>query len=152
MSPTGTLFGFYHSKMIAKIDAWSELNGGYAFDSSTGFALPDGSVRSTDAAWRSHKKWGTLTDEQKEKFAPICPELVVEIASASDSIHELKNKMIEWVVNGIELGWLIDVKNERVYVYTNNGVIETITSFDEQLDGREVLQGFVFDLGIFREK
>lgn len=152
MSPVGSLSGFYHSKIISKLDLWSEKNGGYVFDSSAGFTLPDGSMRSPDVAWVSSGKWNTLNESQKEKFAPICPEFIVEVASPTDAINELKNKMDEWVANGVKLGWLIDIPKEMVTLYNNKGLNKTMDSFEGHLDGEDVLPGFIFDLNILRKR
>ena len=152
MSPAGSLSGFYHFQILMALGKWNENKDGYVFDSSTGFTLPDGSMRSPDVAWVSSEKWNKLTLNQKEKFAPICPEFVVEVASPSDSIKELKNKMIEWVANGIGLGWLIDVKEEQTFIYSTNRLTGSLDSFDNILEGNDVLPGFTFDLKILRKK
>lgn len=152
MSPSGTLSGLYHSQILIAVGSWSQRNGGYVFDSSTGFSLPDGSMRSPDVSWLSAGKWNKLTDDQKEKFAPVCPEFVVEVVSPSDSVKELKSKMNEWVANGITLGWLIDVKNEASFIYTQDGLVETFHTFDHQLTGKETLPDFLFDLRILRNR
>lgn len=152
MSPSGSLSGLLHARILTKIFEWSEKNSGYVFDSSTGFSLPDGSMRSPDVAWVSSTKWTKLTEDQKEKFAPICPEFIVEVVSPSDAIKELKSKMDEWVANGIQLGWLMDVKREEVFIYTTEGLIKTVNNFDLKLSGKEVLPGFEFELNLLRKK
>ncbi len=54
------------------------------FDSSSGFRLPDGSVFSPDASLVRLERWHSLSAEQRRGFAPLCPDLVVELASPSD--------------------------------------------------------------------
>jgi Uma2 family endonuclease len=97
---------------------------GIAFDSSTGFKLPDGSDISPDASWVRRDRWDALTPEQKEKFAPICPDFVVELREAklsrrestTDSLETLRAKMKVYVKNGARLGWLLDRKNRKVEI------------------------------------
>ena len=54
------------------------------FDSSGGFLLPDGSVRSPDASLVRLERWQALSEEQRRGFPPLCPDLVVELVSPSD--------------------------------------------------------------------
>src|SRR4051794_8783392 len=60
--------------------AWTEADGtGVAFASSAGFILPNGAMRSPDLAWVRHSLWEALTEEEQERFAPLCPDFVVEL-------------------------------------------------------------------------
>jgi Uma2 family endonuclease len=72
--------------------------------------LPNGADRSPDASWIKLERWEALTQEEREGFAPICPDFVVELRSASDSMETLRSKMREYITNGASLGWLIDRK------------------------------------------
>jgi Uma2 family endonuclease len=56
----------------------------------------------------------------------------VELKSKSDSIQNLKEKMNEWMSNGCMLGWLIDVEEEVVYVYTKEET-EIHRGFDQPI-------------------
>ncbi len=86
--------------------------------SNAGFTLPNGSVRSPDAAWVSNRRWNALTEAQQEGYAPLCPEFVIELVSPSDRTSDVKTKMVdEWVANGAELAWLIEPKARRVTIY-----------------------------------
>ncbi len=122
---------------------------GLVADSSTGFNLPDGSMRSPDASWISLELWQTVPEEAKSKFPPICPEFVVELRSDSDSdsLNELREKMQRtWIANGAKLAWLIDPQNQQTFIYRANGSIEIVEGFDKMLSGENVLEGFEFDL------
>lgn len=89
MSPTGSETGRRNSGLNFQLTAWNIQNNlGVVFDSSSGFKLPDGSDISPDSAWVRRDRWDALTPEQKEKFAPICPDFVVELRSASDSLEK----------------------------------------------------------------
>lgn len=70
---------------------------GIVFDSSTGFTLPNGAVRSPDATWVSNERWEALTEsQQQEEFSPLSPDFVVELRSSSDSLEKLQEKMREY--------------------------------------------------------
>jgi Uma2 family endonuclease len=127
------------------IRLWSKQNGlGKVFSSSIGFRLPNGALRSPDASWVSFEKLATLTSEEYQKFAPLCPEFVIELMSPSDSLNDAKEKMLEYIANGAELGWLIDPSEKCVYVYTANGV--EMVENPESVVGVGRLEGFVLDL------
>lgn len=151
-SPYGSLTGNINSKILIRLGIWNdEMNSGRVFDSSTGFTLPDRSMRSPDVSWVSNEQWDKLTLDQKMKFAPVCPEFVVEVKSPSDSLKELKNKMTEWMANGVKLAWLIDTEEHTVNIYNKNGSQQVIESFDTKLSGGDVLPDFQFDLSLLKE-
>jgi Uma2 family endonuclease len=144
MSPTGSKTGWRNSKINQRLANWAEADGtGISFDSSTGFTLPNGAKRSPDAAWVRKEIWEALTDEQQEEFAPICPEFVIELRSANDDLATLQAKMTEYIENGTHLGWLIDAKNQKVYVYRPEQPVECLES-PNSVTGDPVLPQFVF--------
>jgi Uma2 family endonuclease len=147
MPPTGSETGNCNSELSFQLQFWSRQNKhlGLAFDSSTGFKLPDGSDISPDAAWVRRDRWDALTPEQKEKFAPICPDFVVELRSASDSLEKLRAKMKVYIKNGAKLGWLLDRKNKQVEISRQGSDVEILYS-PVTLSGEDVLPGFVLDL------
>ena len=146
MSPTGSETGERNFSLIVQLGIWVERDGtGVGFDSSSGFTLPNGAVRSPDAAWIKKSRWEAISSEQRQKFAPICPDFVVELRSASDSLKVLQDKMEEYVENGALLGWLIDPNQKRVYVYRPPGEMECLEN-PETVSGEPVLSGFVLDL------
>ncbi len=94
MPLVGGLTSNRNAHITAQLGLWNRDESlGVAFSSSTGFTLPNGAVRSPDASWLRHDKWDTLTQEQKERFAPVCPDFVVELRSDSDCLQRLQNKM-----------------------------------------------------------
>ncbi|MFM6818368.1 MAG: Uma2 family endonuclease, partial [Dolichospermum sp.] len=93
----------------------------------TGFTLSTGAKRSPDAAWIKLERWNQLTLKQQKKFAPICPDFVIELRSDSDQLQPLKDKMNEYMQEpGIQLGLLIDRKNRRVYIYRPGQIEECL--------------------------
>ena len=146
MPPTGSETGNKNSTIVGQLFIWSDLeNLGLVFDSSTGFRLPNGSIRSPDASWVSNAKWESLTSEQKQKFAPICPEFVIELCSPSDSIGPVREKMSEYMNNGSLLGWLIDPIEKKVEIY-RQGQDKEILNNPSSLSGENILPGFSLDL------
>ena len=146
MPPTGTETGGRNFNLIGQLWAWVNQDGtGIGFDSSTGFKLPNGADRSPDAAWVKLERWNALTPELQKKFAPICPEFVVELRSASDNLAPIKTKMQEYIDNGALLGFLIDRKNRQVYIYRAGVAVECLDN-PASVSGDSVLPGFVLDL------
>ena len=132
MSPAGSETGNREGRIIQQLMNWTDEDGtGIAFSSSTGFTLSTGAKRSPDAAWVKLERWNQLTPAQQEKFAPICPDFVIELRSASDNLQPLKDKMQEYMQEpGIQLGLLIDRKNRRVYIYRPGQVEECLENPD----------------------
>lgn len=148
MSPTGSLTGHIHFRLYTQVAAWYVENEwrGYLFDATAGFLLPDRSVLVPDLAYVSREKWDALTESQKEKFAPVCPEFVVEIRSKTDLLTDLQQKMKQWMSNGCELAWLIDPVKQQAWVYKKNETDQSIDDFKSVLDGEPVLPGLRVDL------
>jgi Uma2 family endonuclease len=145
MSPTGMKTGWRNGKITQRLANWTEQDGtGVCFDSSAGFALPNGAKRSPDAAWIPMEKWQALTDEQKEKFGPLCPDFVVELRSPTDTLSSLQEKMKEYIENGAELGWLFEPKTMQAYIYRPNQPVECLDN-PTSMSGDPVLRGFLFD-------
>ncbi|AKD55233.1 Uma2 family endonuclease [Spirosoma radiotolerans] len=147
VSPTGSKTGLRNVTLVGELYAWNKYHEfGYVFDSSTGFKLPNGATRSPDVAWIQKDRWEAIPEEQQEKFAPLCPDFVIELRSASDDLTYLQNKMEEYRENGCQLGWLIDRKGQQVFVYRPDQPVETIATFTQTLTAEPVLPGFTFDL------
>ncbi|MEG4630043.1 Uma2 family endonuclease [Microcoleus sp. AR_TQ3_B6] len=146
MPPTGSETGNRNFDLIVQLGIWTRQNGtGIGFDSSAGFTLPNGAMKSSDAAWIKLEKWHTLTPEQQQKFAPICPDFIIELRSPSDNLQPLKDKLQEYIDNGVSLGWLIDRKNRKVYIYRPNSEVECLDN-PATLSGESILPEFVLQL------
>jgi Uma2 family endonuclease len=142
MPPTGSETGMYCSDLNYQLKAWSKQDDtGVCFGSSAGFTLPNGAIRSPDASWIKREKWDTLTKQQKGKFAPICPDFVVELRSPSDKLTDLYLKMFDYMENGVSLGWLIDPFKRQVYVYRPNQQTVVLEN-PETVSGDPLLPGF----------
>ncbi len=146
MPPTGGETGRSNLSVGSQLWIWNDRVGlGEAFDSSTGFTLPNGADRSPDAAWVEKSRWVSLLPEQREHFVPLCPDFVVEILSPSDSLAKTQAKMQEYLDNGCRLGWLLNRKGRSVEVYRAGEAVEVLQD-PRSLSGETVLIGFALDL------
>ena len=146
MPPTGGTTGNRSGSVFGELYIWAARDGtGMCFDSSTGFKLSMGD-KSPDASWIKLERWNALSPEQQDKFPPICPDFLVELRSASDNLKPLQEKMQEYMREpGVQLGWLIDCKNPRVYIY-RPGLPEECLENPATVSGDPVLPGFVLNM------
>ncbi|MDZ8084496.1 MAG: Uma2 family endonuclease [Nostoc sp. DedQUE12b] len=143
MPPAFSDTGNRNFNIAAQLGYWTEQDGtGIGFDSSAGFTLPNGAMRSPDASWIELERWNALTDAQKASFAPICPTFVIELRSFSDRLIKLQEKMQEYIDNGASLGWLIDWQNRKVYIYRPNREVKILEN-PEAVSGNPELPGFI---------
>lgn len=146
MPPTGSNTGKRNSDLNLQLAMWNRRTGlGVTFDSSVGFTLPNRAIRSPDASWIARDRWNALSDEEKEGFAPICPDFVVELRSPSDRLADLQVKMQEYLENGVRLAWLLDPSEKRAQIYRPGRDVETIENAIA-LSGEDILPGFELDL------
>ena len=148
MSPTGSETGNKNSSLSGQLWFWNHQKKlGKTFDSSTGFKLPNGANRSPDVSWIKLERWEKLTVEERETFPPIAPDFVLELMSPSDSLTDAQNKMLEYMENGVQLGWLFNRKTRIVEIYRQGREKEVLTN-PQVLSGENVLLGFSLNLDI----
>ncbi len=147
MPPTTLETSRKNNKITFQLTIWSEKDKtGEVFESDGMFTLPNGAKRAPDAFWITKEKYFALPEkEREEKFAHIVPDFVIELRSKSDGIKKLKNKMLEYIENGVRLVWLIDPYERKVYIYRANGEIEILEN-PAKVSGEDVLDGFELDL------
>jgi Uma2 family endonuclease len=146
MPPTGSKTGQRNANLTRQLTIWVEKDGtGVAFDSSTGFTLPDGAILSPDASWIRRGRWDALTEEEQEGFAPLCPDFVVELRSRGNALKPLQDKMQEYIRNGAQLAWLIDPLERRVHIYRPGQAVELLTD-SATVSADPILQGFLLQL------
>ena len=116
---------------------------------ATGFQLPDGSVVSPDASLVRLDRWEALSAEERRRFAPVCPELVVELASPSDEgprgLSALRQKMADYQRNGARLGWLLLPEERAVEVWPSAGEPQLLEQI-EVLEARPECPGLQLQL------
>jgi Uma2 family endonuclease len=118
MSPNTPISGHHGAEVLRQLLNWNfEQKSGIVFDASAGFTLPDNSILAADASWMTTEKWASVSEGERNRFSHVCPDFVIEIRSKSDSLKKLKLKMELWIVNGAQLGWLIDPKRNRHWIY-----------------------------------
>ncbi len=148
LPPVNITSGNQESNIVTDLMIWARSDGkGVAFGPNAGFTLPSGAVRAPDASWILKTRLAELTDEEKRKFAPLCPDFVIELRSSSDPLTGLQCKMEEYIANGARLGWLIDPldSRRRVYVYRSGAKVEVLER-PESLSGEPELPGFTLEL------
>ncbi len=146
MPPTGGETGARNMRAGAQVARWADEDGsGVVFDSSTGFELPSGAVRSPDVAWVANARLARLSVEEKRRFLPLCPDFVIELCSPTDSVAEVQQKMEEYRANGARLGWLLDPDRRRAAVYYADGRVDWLER-PASIAGDPVLPGFILSL------
>ena len=146
MPPAGGDTSQRNAEIIVQLGSWAKRNGeGVTFDSSGGFRLSSGAVRSPDAAWVKRTRLDALSAEERQKFIPLCPEFVIELRSPTDSLSLLQEKMREYLDNGAQLAWLIDPEQRCVYVYRPGEPVQELER-PEKISGDPLLSGFDLDL------
>ena len=147
MSPTGSDTSSKNAYLNYQLTKWSEeTSSGISFDSNGGFTLPDSSVRAADVAWISWQRWNALTERERQGFARICPQFVIELRSSSDRLADLQQKMRLWLANGCELAWLVDPSRKVVEIYRHGQEAEILEG-GSVVDGDSPVEGFVLELG-----
>lgn len=147
MPPAGWETGAMNAEITFQLQRWAKTKRtGRAADSSAGYVLPNGAVRSPDASWISNERLAGLTTEQQARFLPACPDFVIELRSPTDLIAPLKNKMAEYMECGATLAWLIDPANRKVLVYRQGSGTEELDS-PTSVSGDPPLEGFRLRLG-----
>jgi Uma2 family endonuclease len=148
LHPTGGGSGYRNADITTQLSVWNKRHRlGIVFDSSAGFFLPSGAMRSPDASFVLQARWDALSEQEREKFPPLCPDFAAELRSKNDSISDLQTKLREeWMGNGCRLAWLIDPFAETAYIYRADGSVSTVQGFDNTLSGEDVLPDFVLEL------
>jgi Uma2 family endonuclease len=146
MAPSGGGTGKRNLSVGAQLYIWAQADGtGEAYDSSTGFILPNGANRSPDASWVLKTRLAAFTSAELERFIPLCPDFIAEVMSPTDSLPQLQAKMDEFIANGAALGWLIHPKMKTVHVY-RPGQPARVLDNPQTVSGDPELPGFVLDL------
>ena len=145
-APAGFMSGDGNAEITTQIrNWWKQHRRGRVADSSAGFFLPDGSMRSPDTAYLTAAQMATLEKNDLSHFPRMTPAFVIELRSQSDSLPELKRKMEAWIANGAEVGWLVDPYAHSVTVYEAGR--EVWVEGGPSVAGSGPVEGFVLDLG-----
>lgn len=146
MPPAGSRTGHRNANLTQQLVAWAKKDGtGMAFDSSAGFTLPDESILSPDASWVIRERWEVLTEDEREGFAPLCPDFVIELRSRWNTLKAQQDKMQEYLNNGTQLAWFIDPRNRCNYIYRQGEEVEVLTDA-ATVSADPILPGFELQL------
>ena len=110
-----------------------------ASDSGVWLERDPDTVREPDIAFTSAEK--IPLDAEITGYAEVVPDLVVEVASPSDSRREVYDKALMWLGHGVRLVWVVHPDTRSVDVHRADGPIVTLNEGDS-LDGLDVLPGF----------
>jgi Uma2 family endonuclease len=144
MAPAGGESSEKNADLIIDVGIWNrQTNLGRAFDSSGGFTLSNGAIRSPDVTWIEKSKLADIP--AGVKFPQVIPDFVIELRSDTDNLKPLQEKMQEYRENGVRLGLLVNPKNKRVEIYRPGQEPEVLES-PESIDCNEVMPGFVLSL------
>jgi Uma2 family endonuclease len=149
MSPVGGVSGEWEADFITDVKIWNRASRlGHVFSSSTMFRLPNGAKRSPDVAWVETTRWNALTAQERQKFAPIAPDFVIELRSSTDSLKVLQAKMQEYIDNGVRLGWLLNPQDQQAEVYAPGQAVVTV-ALPTTLSGGTLMPGFSLAVPLF---
>jgi Uma2 family endonuclease len=144
--PAGPESDYRNADAIASLVQWTKKDGrGRYFGATVQFFLPDGSAYSPDAAWVSKERLAKFSKQELRRFVHLVPEFVIEVMSPSDRLRAVQRKMQAWAANGVELGWLIDGDNKRVFVYRGTEEPRVVEGADS-IAGEGPVEGFVLPL------
>ena len=146
MPPAHTRTGYQNGEIFRQVSNWALADGrGVAFDSSTGYDLPNGANRAPDVSWVLKSRIAELTPEERFDYYPLCPDFVIELRSKSDRLSTLQAKMREYLANGARLGWLVDPLERSVHVYRAGALPQVLTE-PAAITGDPELPGLIVDL------
>lgn len=146
MSPTGYETGMNNAGLIAQFWNWNrQYKLGVVCDSSTGFILPNGAIRSPDVSWIDKERITKFSKQEQAKFLPLTPDFVLELMSPSDLLKAAQAKMQEYIDNGVKLGWLINPQQQQVEIY-RSGELKEVLNRPGVLSDDRLLPGLVIEL------
>ncbi len=116
MSPTNSESGRHNARLVSILSSWNDrAGGGEVFDSSTGFTMPDGSVLSPDASWIRRERWKALSPEEQRAYAPIVPDVCVELVSTSDTYEKTIAKARRYIAYGASYAIVLDPQRNTMW-------------------------------------
>lgn len=145
MPPTDPSGAVRVARVGRQLGNWSDANGsGDVLGPDCGFFFRDGSRRSPDAAWFSKDRWNKA-QRPGTVFPVFAPEFVIEVRSPEQRRRPLREKMTEYIANGVQLGWLIDPVEHSVEIYRAGREPELLQN-PATVSGEGAIDGFVLDL------
>jgi Uma2 family endonuclease len=97
--------------------------------------------RRPDAAFVSYQRWAKNRPLPHTDPWQVVPNLAIEAISKNDAAEEVQDKLEEYFEAGVQLVWVVYLKQRLVYVY-KSPIRSKVLTEDEELDGGSVLPGF----------
>ena len=145
MPPKDPESGALGAETAAQLGNWAHDQGkGHVCGPDTGFHFRDGSRRSPDATWFDDARW-RAAKKPRVRFPVFAPDFVIEVRSPDDRIRPLREKMEEYIANGVQLGWLIDPMERTVTIYSS-GQPPRVLENPATVAGEGPVAGFVLSL------
>lgn len=129
---------------VRRLGNWAEAHGGIVIGPDGGFFLPDGSRRLPDAAWFDSARWEAAKTPGR-RFPVFAPEFLIEVRSPEQRARPLREKMEEYIANGVQLAWLIDPMEHTVTIYRPGRAAE-ILDRPASVAGEGPVAGFLLSL------
>jgi Uma2 family endonuclease len=131
--------------LLYELIKWEKTRGrGIVMGPDGGFFFPDGSRRSPDVAWFDAARW-RKSQKPGTRFPTFAPEFLIELRSPGQRMRPLREKMEEYIANGVQLGWLIDPIEHSVEIYRPGRGPEVLNN-PTAVSGEGPVDGFVLDL------
>ncbi len=144
MAPTASGTSEKNMSLSVQVYFWNlKTKQGIVFGPDGGFTLPNGAIKSPDVTWIQHSKLENIS--KNDTFYSVVPDFVIELRSKSDTLSDVRDKMVEYRENGVSLGWLINPQKNEVEIYRLGQEVEILES-PRTLSGEDVLLGFSLDL------
>ena len=143
--PPGTESAYAENQISRQLGNWAEQRAGVAFGPSGTYVRPDGRALAPDASWITQQQWDALSADERRVFMRTCPVFVVEVRSPGQTLASQQRRMDDWVAFGVQLGWLVDLQNSRLWVYRPGREPEELVR-PATISGDPELPGLVVDL------
>ena len=145
MPPTDPETAECEAEVVRQLKNWAiEVRRGRVTGPTAGFFFPDGSRRSPDAAWFDATRW-KAAKRPDLRFPVFAPDFVIEVRSPHQRARPLHRKMLEYLANGVKLGWLIDPIERTMTIY-RPGREPEVRSNPASVAGEGPVAGFVLQL------
>jgi Uma2 family endonuclease len=139
VSPAGYRHGRITVRLVRRLDQHAtDHQLGDVLDSSTGFRLPGGNVRSPDVAFVAAER---VPGRAPLGFFDGAPDLAVEVLSPEDDPRAVLDRVGEYQKAGARLVWVIDPDRRSAAVHRSLTDVRRLTESDA-LDGEDVAAGF----------
>ena len=147
LPPTGLDDSELTMSIGAEVVNWRRSGGDGRIGGAAGLVhLPGGTLRAPDVSWTSPARMERRRDDYDGELIPVCPDFVVEVRNASDSVSRQQEKMQPWLAYGVRLGWLIDAYSETVWIYREGQDEPEELDKPAQLSGEDILPGLVVEM------